>query len=165
MLVRVLRGGGTTPAPTEFDVDLTKCDKTNNCVAIGDNYSRVATYKLSDSIKLEVKGMLSGNKLHMTGATKKEPSHIEVSGINGVKKIEFDWEGGNASKATGNIFEVIVGTNTKTESFAKNEARKTTTYEFNDASATSFKIKPQNSTVNDNKANRIYAYGVKFTTY
>lgn len=158
-------GGGTTPAPTEFDVDLTKCDKTNNCVADGSSYERVATYKLSDSIKLEVKGMLNSNKLYMTGATKKKPSHIEVSGINGVKKIEFDWEGGNAHNDTGNIFEVIVGTSTKTESFAKKEARKTTTYEFNDSSATSFKIKPQDSTINDNDANRIYAYGVKFTTY
>lgn len=158
-------GGGTTPAPTEFDVDLTKCDKTNNCVADGSGYERVATYKLSDSIKLEVKGMLNSNTLYMTGATKKKPSHIEVSGINGVKKIEFDWEGGNAHNDTGNIFEVIVGTSTKTESFAKKEARKTTTYEFNDSSATSFKIKPQDSTINDNDANRIYAYGVKFTTY
>lgn len=156
---------GGAPAPTEFDVDLTKCDKTNNCVADGSSYERVATYKLSDSIKLEVKGMLNSNKLYMTGATKKKPSHIEVSGINGVKKIEFDWEGGNAHNDTGNIFEVIVGTSTKTESFAKKEARKTTTYEFNDSSATSFKIKPQDSTINDNDANRIYAYGVKFTTY
>lgn len=160
---------GATPAPTEFDVDLTKCDKTNNCVDTGSGtnpgYARVATYQLSDSIKLEVKGMLNDGKLQMTGAGKKKPSHIIVSGINGVKNIEFDWAGGDAKNDTGNKFDVIVGTNTKTESFAKNEVRKTTTYEFNDSSATSFTIKPQVVDENSNSANRVYVYGVKFTTY
>lgn len=160
---------GATPAPTEFDVDLTKCDKTNNCVDTGSGtnpgYARVATYQLSDSIKLEVKGMLNDGKLQMTGAGKKKPSHIIVSGINGVKNIEFDWAGGDAKNDTGNKFDVIVGTNTKTESFAKNEVRKTTTYEFNDSSATSFTIKPQVVDEDSNSANRVYVYGVKFTTY
>lgn len=160
---------GGAPAPTEFDVDLTKCDKTNNCVDTGSGtnpgYARVATYQLSDSIKLEVKGMLNDGKLQMTGAGKKKPSHIIVSGINGVKNIEFDWAGGDAKNDTGNKFDVIVGTNTKTESFAKNEVRKTTTYEFNDSSATSFTIKPQVVDENSNSANRVYVYGVKFTTY
>lgn len=160
---------GATPAPTEFDVDLTKCDKTNNCVDTGSGtnpgYARVATYQLSDSIKLEVQGMLNDGKLQMTGAGKKKPSHIIVSGINGVKNIEFDWAGGDAKNDTGNKFDVIVGTNTKTESFAKNEVRKTTTYEFNDSSATSFTIKPQVVDENSNSANRVYVYGVKFTTY
>ena len=160
---------GATPAPTEFDVDLTKCDKTNNCVDTGSGtnpgYARVATYQLSDSIKLEVKGMLNDGKLQMTGAGKKKPSHIIVSGINGVKNIEFDWAGGDAKNDTGNKFDVIVGTNTKTESFAKNDVRKTTTYEFNDSSATSFTIKPQVVDEDSNSANRVYVYGVKFTTY
>lgn len=158
-------GGGT--APTEFDVDLTKCDESNNCVADGSGYDRVATYTLGNSITLEAKGMLdSTNKsLTMTGASSKVPSHIIVTGINGVKKVDFDWAGGNASKTTGNKFEVIVGTNTKTESFAEKEARKTTTYEFNDSSATSFKIKPLVENGTKNNVNRVYAYSVKFTTY
>lgn len=98
-------------------------------------------------------------------ANKTKPSRIKVDGINGVKKIEFDWEGYNATKDNDNKFEVIVGTNTKTETFAKSEARKTTSYEFNDNSATSFTIKPQDSTNAENKDNRIKAYSVKFTTY
>lgn len=158
---------GGAPAPTEFDVDLTKCDESNNCVADGSGYDRVATYTLGNSITLEAKGMLdSTNKsLTMTGASSKVPSHIIVTGINGVKKVDFDWAGGNASKTTGNKFEVIVGTNTKTESFAEKEARKTTTYEFNDSSATSFKIKPLVENGTKNNVNRVYAYSVKFTTY
>lgn len=154
---------GGTPAPTEFDVDLTKCDESNNCVADGSGYDRVATYTLWNSITLEAKGNLSGS-LAMT-ANKTKPSRIKVDGINGVKKIEFDWEGYNATKDNDNKFEVIVGTNTKTETFAKSEARKTTSYEFNDNSATSFTIKPQDSTNAENKDNRIKAYSVKFTTY
>lgn len=159
--------GGATPAPTEFEVDLTKCDKTNNCVETGSGsgYKRVATYKLSDSIQLEIQGNFQSSMVWMTGGTKSPRSHITVTGINGVKNIEFDWAGGDAKNDTGNKFDVIVGTNTKTESFAKNEVRKTTTYEFNDSSATSFTIKPQVVDENSNSANRVYVYGVKFTTY